>query len=94
MRSSALVASDVLAMRYGFNLRIEAGGQQLAVKNLRPGLPLVINDSLLELQPKEAATFQAIGIAATICMLPVKEGRLTDLRLFAIALRASGRRLS
>src|SRR5690606_31340925 len=32
-----------------------------------------------ELDPKEAATFQSIGIGATICMPLVKEGRLTAL---------------
>jgi PAS domain S-box-containing protein len=52
---------------------------QLAVKNLSAGLPLVINDNLRELAPEEAATFQTIGIAATICMPLVKEGRLTAL---------------
>ena len=52
---------------------------KLAVKNLSAGLPLVINDNLREIAPEEAATFQAIGIAATICMPLVKEGRLTAL---------------
>lgn len=51
----------------------------LAVKNLSGGLPLVVNDNLRELAPDEAATFQDIGIAATICMPLVKEGRLTAL---------------
>ncbi|HEY8564572.1 MAG TPA: PAS domain S-box protein [Beijerinckiaceae bacterium] len=51
----------------------------LAVKNLSAGLPLVVNDNLRELAPEEAATFQSIGIAATICMPLVKEGRLTAL---------------
>jgi len=52
---------------------------KLAVKNLGAGLPLVVNDNLRELAPEEAATFQAIGIAATICMPLVKQGRLTAL---------------
>jgi PAS domain S-box-containing protein len=52
---------------------------QLAVKNLGAGLPLIINDNLAELAPEEAATFQGIGIAATICVPLVKEGRLTAL---------------
>jgi PAS domain S-box-containing protein len=52
---------------------------KLAVKNLSSGLPLVVNDNLRELAPEEAATFQSIGIAATICMPLVKEGRLTAL---------------
>jgi PAS domain S-box-containing protein len=52
---------------------------KLAVKNLTAGLPLVVNDNLHELAPEEAATFQGIGIAATICMPLVKEGRLAAL---------------
>jgi PAS domain S-box-containing protein len=51
----------------------------LAVKNLGAGLPLVVNDNLRELAPEEAATFQSIGIAATICMPLIKGGRLTAL---------------
>ncbi|WP_455957949.1 diguanylate cyclase [Methylorubrum aminovorans] len=50
-----------------------------AVEDLGAGRPLVINDNLAELAPEEAATFQAIGIAATICMPLVKDGRLTAL---------------
>jgi signal transduction histidine kinase len=52
---------------------------KLAVKNLGAGKPLVVNDNLKELAPEEAATFQSIGIGATICMPLVKEGRLTAL---------------
>jgi PAS domain S-box-containing protein len=52
---------------------------KLAVANLSAGLPLVIDDNLLELAPEEAATFRSIGIAATICMPLVKGGRLTAL---------------
>jgi PAS domain S-box-containing protein len=52
---------------------------QLAVKNLSAGLPLIISDNLTEIAPHEAATFQNIGITATICMPLVKEGRLTAL---------------
>jgi PAS domain S-box-containing protein len=52
---------------------------KLAVKNLSAGQPLIINDNLKELAPEEAATFQSIGIAATICMPLVKEGRLKAL---------------
>jgi PAS domain S-box-containing protein len=51
----------------------------LAVKNLGAGLPLIINDNLKEISAEEAATFQSIGISATICMPLVKEGRLTAL---------------
>jgi PAS domain S-box-containing protein len=52
---------------------------KLAVEKLGAGLPLVINDNLHELAPEEAATFQNIGIASTICMPLVKEGRLSAL---------------
>jgi PAS domain S-box-containing protein len=50
-----------------------------AVAELGAGKPLVIHDNLRELAPEEAATFQSIGIGATICMPLVKEGRLTAL---------------
>jgi len=50
-----------------------------AVTELGAGRPLIINDNLRELEPEEAATFQAIGVGATICMPLVKEGRLTAL---------------
>ncbi|MBV4550987.1 response regulator [Pseudomonas sp. SWRI102] len=52
---------------------------RLAVANLRAGKPLVLNDNLAELEPEEAATFQSIGIAATICVPLIKNGRLTAL---------------
>jgi PAS domain S-box-containing protein len=52
---------------------------ELAVRNLGAGLPLVINDNVAEIAPHEAATFQAIGIRATVCMPLVKHGRLTAL---------------
>ncbi len=52
---------------------------RLAVRNLGAGEPLIVNDNLSELAPEEAATFQAIGIAATICMPLIKDGRLTAL---------------
>ncbi|WP_434562179.1 GAF domain-containing protein [Pseudomonas sp. Z4-20] len=52
---------------------------RLAVTNLRVGKPLVVNDNLAELEPEEAATFQSIGIAATICVPLIKDGRLTAL---------------
>jgi PAS domain S-box-containing protein len=52
---------------------------KLAVARLGAGLPLIINDNLVELAPEEAAAFQNIGIAATICMPLIKEGRLTAL---------------
>src|SRR4051794_31015877 len=50
-----------------------------AVEDLGAGRPLIINDNIAELAPEEAATFQAIGIAATLCMPLVKDGRLTAL---------------
>jgi PAS domain S-box-containing protein len=46
---------------------------------LSAGRPLIINDNLKEIAPEEAATFQAIGISATICMPLIKVGRLTAL---------------
>ncbi|MFA7943984.1 response regulator [Pseudomonas brenneri] len=52
---------------------------QLAVKRLQAGEPLIINDNLTELSPEDAATFQAIGVTATICMPLIKSGRLTAL---------------
>ncbi|HEY0032589.1 MAG TPA: GAF domain-containing protein, partial [Devosia sp.] len=52
---------------------------QLAVTNLKAGKPLIINNNLVEIAPHEAATFQSIGITATICMPLVKDGRLTAL---------------
>ncbi|CRM04178.1 response regulator [Pseudomonas sp. 25 R 14] len=52
---------------------------QLAVKRLQAGEPLIINDNLTELTPEDAATFQAIGVTATICMPLIKSGRLTAL---------------
>lgn len=51
----------------------------LAVRELNAGRPLILNDNALELPEHEARTFQTIGIAATICMPLVKEGRLTAL---------------
>lgn len=52
---------------------------RLAVGELNAGRPLVINDNLAEIAPHEAKTFQDIGIAATICMPLVKDGRLAAL---------------
>ena len=52
---------------------------KLAVRKLSAGEPLIVGDIPSELAPEESATFQAIGIAATICMPLVKEGRLTAL---------------
>ena len=52
---------------------------KLAVEKLHAGLPLIVNDNQAELAPEEAQTFINIGIAATICMPLVKEGKLTAL---------------
>lgn len=52
---------------------------KLAVGNLHAGLPLILHDNRAQLPPEEAATFLGIGLAATICMPLVKEGRLTAL---------------
>ena len=52
---------------------------ELAVRSLSAGRALVINDNLKEIASHEAAAFQAIGIAATVCMPLVKDGRLTAL---------------
>ncbi len=52
---------------------------KLAVWNLSRGFPLIINDNIAEIAPEEAKTFQDIGIAATICMPLIREGRLTAL---------------
>jgi PAS domain S-box-containing protein len=52
---------------------------KLALKNLHAGLPLILNDNAAQLEPEEAVAFLSIGLAATICMPLVKEGRLTAL---------------
>ncbi|MHC2364250.1 GAF domain-containing protein [Rhizobium leguminosarum] len=52
---------------------------RLAVSELSAARPLVINDNLKEIAPEEAATFQNIGISATICMPLVKGDKLTAL---------------
>jgi signal transduction histidine kinase/PAS domain-containing protein len=51
----------------------------LAVARLSEGNPLIVDDNLRELQPDEAAVFQAMGIAATICIPLIKGGKLTAL---------------
>ncbi|PCD02943.1 diguanylate cyclase [Sphingomonas spermidinifaciens] len=50
-----------------------------AVATLRAGQPLVVADIAAELPEAAAATFAAIGVAATVCMPLVKGGRLTAL---------------
>jgi PAS domain S-box-containing protein len=51
----------------------------LAVRELNGGRPLIINDNRTELSPGEARLFQAMDIAATICMPLIKQGRLIAL---------------
>ncbi|WP_232332858.1 PAS domain S-box protein [Novosphingobium aquimarinum] len=51
----------------------------LAIRELNEGRPLIINDNRIEISPEEARTFQAIGIAATICMPLVRQGKLVAL---------------
>jgi len=51
----------------------------LAVQELNAGRPLIINDNATEIAPEEARAFQDIGIAATICMPLVKDGKLVSL---------------
>lgn len=50
-----------------------------AVNCLRAGQPLVIRNNLTELPADESATFQALGVTATICVPLIKDGRLTAL---------------
>ena len=50
-----------------------------AVTLLHAGQALVIHDNRAELPPEESATFQDIGLAATICVPLIKQGRLTAL---------------
>ncbi|MGP9820795.1 PAS domain S-box protein [Salinarimonas sp. NSM] len=52
---------------------------RLAVERLGAGLPLVVADNRRELEPDAAASFRDIGIAATVCMPLVKDGRLAAL---------------
>ncbi|MGN6481446.1 response regulator [Luteibacter sp.] len=51
----------------------------LAVARLSEGKPLIIEDNASELPADEARAFRALGIAATICIPLVKEGKLTAL---------------
>jgi len=51
----------------------------LAVRELHAGRPLIVNDTFAELAPEEAKTYQDIGIAATVGMPLLIDGRLTAL---------------
>ncbi|MEQ1491220.1 MAG: PAS domain S-box protein, partial [Terricaulis sp.] len=50
-----------------------------AVKRLRAGEPLVVNDNSADIPAEAASAFQAIGIRSTVCMPLIKQGRLTAL---------------
>ncbi|PON10116.1 hypothetical protein C2W62_51810, partial [Candidatus Entotheonella serta] len=50
---------------------------QQAVRDLRAGGPLVIRNHRVELPAHESLSCQALGVAATICMPLIKNGRLT-----------------
>ncbi len=52
---------------------------RLATARLHAGQPLVINDNLEELEQTDAAAYQSIGVAATICVPLVKDGKLSAL---------------
>ncbi|WP_218014120.1 PAS domain-containing protein [Rubellimicrobium roseum] len=58
--------------------RLAAFGVE-AERELRAGRPLVIEDARAELAPEAAATFEGIGIRATICVPLRRDGRLTAL---------------
>ncbi|KZX51874.1 PAS domain-containing protein [Stutzerimonas frequens] len=58
--------------------RLAAFGS-LAVQQLRAGEAFIVDDHLARLPAADAATFQQLDIAATICLPLVKEGRLTAL---------------
>ena len=49
---------------------------QVAAAAQRSGVPLVTRNAIAELGEEQAATFTAIGVAATICLPLVKDGRL------------------
>ncbi|MGV3456422.1 PAS domain S-box protein [Sphingomonas sp.] len=57
---------------------LAAFGEQ-AVRELNAGRPLILDDIAHELPAHEAASFNAIGIAATCCVPLVKDGRLIAL---------------
>ena len=50
-----------------------------AVRQLRAGQPLVVQDNRAEFAPEEAASYQALGALATVCFPLIKDGRLTAL---------------
>lgn len=50
-----------------------------AVQDLNAGRPLVLEDNRRDLPAEASATFQAIGITATVCVPLIKNGQLTAL---------------
>ncbi|TFY93121.1 response regulator [Pseudomonas nabeulensis] len=50
-----------------------------AVRQLRAGEPLVVQDNRVEFPPREAASYQALGALATVCFPLIKNGKLTAL---------------
>jgi PAS domain S-box-containing protein len=52
---------------------------KLAMRELRAGRPLVLNDVVAELEAGAARSFQDLGILAVVCMPLIKDGRLTAL---------------
>lgn len=52
---------------------------QRALANLHAGQPLILEDTARQLPAHEAATFLGLGLAATICLPLIKEGKLTAL---------------
>lgn len=52
---------------------------ELALSNLQAGLPLILEDALGQLSQADAHIYRELGLAATICMPLVKDGRLTAL---------------
>ncbi|MBT1262294.1 response regulator [Pseudomonas sp. VS40] len=50
-----------------------------AVRQLRAGEPLVVEDNRVEFAPEDAASYQALGALATVCFPLIKDGRLTAL---------------
>ncbi|TDV72158.1 response regulator [Pseudomonas sp. LP_7_YM] len=69
---------------------------KLALKRLHAGLPLILDETAEQLAPEEAEAFLSIGLASTICMPLVKDGRLTALMSIhdRVARRWTSRELS
>ncbi|WP_426135854.1 ATP-binding protein [Pseudomonas sp. PWP3-1b2] len=50
-----------------------------ALRQLRAGEALVVRDNRVEFTPQESASYQALGVTATVCFPMIKDGRLTAL---------------